>query len=167
MANPPEPPAREGLAFRGKHWRLWVGLDGVVRCIIEGDHDKASVETVLDAFAEIGDKVPERPVRVLVYAHRALRLAPEARERLIEACRAHVNLRVALVRSSPLALIQARGIARHSGRDFSYHESEPEALAALGVASVPAQPKAPPAPPLMKSATGSGWPDMGQVDFVS
>lgn len=163
MANSGEPPVRDGLAFRGKHWRLWVGTDGVVRLVVEGDHDKASVEDILEALGDIGDKVAERPVRILYYAHRALRLTPEARERLIEACRAHINLRLALVRSSPLALIQARAIARHSGREFTYHDSEPEALQALGIAE--ARPVKAPAPvPEKRVETG---PDLGIVDHVS
>lgn len=162
MASIGEPPVRDGLAFRGKHWRLWMGNDGIVRLVIEGDHDKASIEGILEALGDIGDKVPERPVRILYYAHRALRLTPEARERLIEACRAHINLRVAIVRASPLALIQARAIARHSGRDFTYHENEPEALLALGVAEArPAKPTTAPAKPEPAPL------DLGVVDHVS
>lgn len=165
MALPAEPPVRDGLAFRGKHWRLWVGTDGVVRCVIEGDHDTPSIEGILEALGEIGDKMPERPVRVLYYAHRAIRLTPDARERLIEACRAHINLRLALVRASPLALIQARAIARHSGREFTYHDSEPEALQSLGVAE--ARPvKAPAAPPPETRAEPPAL-DLGLVDHVS
>jgi flagellar biosynthesis regulator FlbT len=152
---------RDGLAFRGKHWRLWVGHDGIVRCILEGDHDRASVDAILEALGEIADKVQERPLRLLYYAHRTLRLAPQARDRLIEACRAHLNLRLAVVRASPLALIQARAIGRHSGRAFTFHASEPEALHALGAAqAVERRPKAqPPAAPAL--------PDVGIVDHVA
>lgn len=163
MAIIGEPPVRDGLAFRGKHWRLWVGNDGIVRLVLEGDHDKASVEGILEALGDIGDKMPERPVRILYYAHRALRLTPDARERLIEACRAHINLRVAVIRASPLALIQSRAVARHSGREFTYHENEPDALRALGVAEVlPPQPAAAPAKP-----EGPPVIDLGVVDHVS
>lgn len=164
MPTTEEPPVRDGMAYRGKHWRLWVGTDGVVRCVIEGDHDRASIDSVLEALGEIADKVPERPVRILYYAHRALRLTPDARDRLVEACRAHIHIRVALVRASPLALIQARAIARHSGREFTYHDSEPAALQALGVAEArPAPPAAKGPPPKPAEA----WPDMGVVDHVS
>lgn len=164
MPSTPEPTVRDGLAFRGKHWRLWVGTDGVVRCVIEGDHDRASIDTVLEAFGEIGDKLPERPLRVLYYGHRTLRLAPEARERLIEACRAHINLRLAVIRASPLALIQARAIARHSGREFTYHESEPDALHALGAAA--------PRPAALRPATAPApakaeRPEVGVLDHIS
>jgi hypothetical protein len=160
MPTAPGPTVREGLAFRGKHWRLWVGTDGVVRFLIEGDHDLASIEDVLEAFGEIGGKMPERPVRILFYAHRTLSLSPDARERLVEACRAHLSIRVALVRPSPLAKIQARAIARDSAHEFTYHESEPDALKMLGAVPVATPPRndAPPPP---------SAPDLGVVDYVS
>lgn len=157
MASGELPAVRDGLAYRGKHWRIWLGNDGIVRCVIEGDHDKPSVETILEAFGELGQKLPERPFRVLFYAHRALRLTPEARDRFIEACRAHINVRVALVRASPLAKIQARAIARHSGRDFTFHDNEPDALKALGVAMAPTPP-----PPRAEQP-----PDVGVLDHIA
>ena len=162
MTTPRDPPVQDGLAQRGKHWRLWVGTDGVVRCMLEGDQDAASVERLLEALANIAAKVPERPLRLLYYGHRAVRLAPEARERLVAACRAHVNLRLAIVRASPFALIQARAVARHSGRTFSFHDSEPEALQALGVAVPPARPVLRP-----PSKDPPPWPDLGVVDHVA
>lgn len=157
----PEPTVRDGLAFRGKHWRLWVGNDGIVRAVLEGDHDRASIEAILEAVGDIADKVQERPLRVLYYGHRPLRLAPEARERLIEACRAHLNLRLAVVRASPLALIQVRAIARHSGREFTFHASEPEALHALGAAQ-PVERRS-----KVQAAAAPPAPDVGVVDHVA
>lgn len=147
--------ARDGLATRGKHWRLWVGSDGVVRAIIEGDHDRASAEAILEALDALAGRVPERPVRFLLYAHRTVRLTPEARDAFAEACRAHVTARIAIVRPSPLARIQARAIERHSGHPFFYAENEREALAALGVPEAAKPPEAPPAP------------DVGLVDYIS
>ncbi|HEV8360160.1 MAG TPA: hypothetical protein VGR28_06870 [Candidatus Thermoplasmatota archaeon] len=152
-----EPAIREGLAFKGKHWRLWAGLDGVVRGLIEGDHDRAGADDILDALAQLGDKVPERPFRFMLYAHRTLRLTPDARERFTEALRAHLTVRVALVRPSPLAKIQARAIARHSGHEFVYTDNEPDALRALGV------PEPAPKPVQVEART----PDVGIVDHIA
>jgi hypothetical protein len=155
-----QPAHREGLAYRGKHWRVWMGLDGVARCILEGDHDEANMRGLLEAFADLGDKVPERPLRILLYAHRPLSLQPGARELMVQAFRAHLGVRLAVVRASPLARIQARAIARHSGREFTYHDNEPEALRALGQVEVliPVEAPAPVAPK---------GPDLGIVDHVS
>jgi hypothetical protein len=152
---------RDGLAFRGRHWRLWVSLDGVVRLLIEGDHDLDNVQGLLEAFGDVGARVRERPVRVLVYAHRPLSLQPDARERIAEACKAHPATRVAVVRASPLARIQAKAIMRRAGMEFGFFDNEPEAVRALGGAEVLEAP--PPAPP---RGPEPHVPDVGFVDIV-
>jgi hypothetical protein len=157
------PVSRDGLAFRGKHWRLWMGLDGIVRCRIEGDHDQASVLDLMEAFHDLAAKVPERPLRILVYANRLLSLGPDARESLVNACKVHVQWQLAVVRASPLGRIQARAIARASGREFSFHENERDALRALGVEE---QAK-PPAPALPRPEPVPAVPNVGVLDHIT